>query len=145
MKFKYLGTAAAEGIPALFCKCERCVVARRTGGKNIRSRTQAIVDGSLIIDWPPDAFMHMAQNGIDYTDIESVIITHIHEDHYYPQDFGNRRKWFAMLDDKTPQLVDNTHHERHEQKRFSQERRHALRPWRRQMRFGYDAGRAGCL
>ena len=104
MKFKYLGTAAAEGIPALFCKCERCKKARLTGGKNIRSRTQAIIDSSLIIDWPPDAFMHMAQNGIDYTDIESVIITHIHEDHYYPQDFGNRRKWFAMLDDDTPQL-----------------------------------------
>ena len=24
MKIKYLGTAAAEGIPAVFCECETC-------------------------------------------------------------------------------------------------------------------------
>lgn len=104
MKFKYLGTAAAEGVPALFCKCENCKRARELGGKNFRSRTQAIIDGKLIIDWPADAFMHMKEFGIDYTDIASVIITHIHEDHYYPQDFGNRRKWFGLLDENTPQL-----------------------------------------
>ena len=104
MKFKYLGTAAAEGIPALFCECQTCVLARKNMGKDVRSRTQAIVDGTLVIDWPPDAFMHMAQNGIDYTRIESVIITHVHEDHYYPQDFGMRRRGFAQLKDDCPQL-----------------------------------------
>lgn len=24
MKIKYLGTAAAEGVPAIFCRCEVC-------------------------------------------------------------------------------------------------------------------------
>ncbi len=33
MKLKYLGTAAAEGIPALFCRCEMCAYARKAGGK----------------------------------------------------------------------------------------------------------------
>lgn len=98
MKIKFLGTAAAEGVPALFCKCQTCKTARALGGKNIRSRTQAIIDDKLVIDWPADAFMHMIQNGIDYADITSVIITHIHEDHFYPKDFSNRRKWFGMLD-----------------------------------------------
>ena len=36
MKLKYLGTAAAEGIPALFCRCEMCAYARKAGGKEIR-------------------------------------------------------------------------------------------------------------
>ncbi len=29
MKLQYLGTAAAEGIPALFCNCPVCTAARR--------------------------------------------------------------------------------------------------------------------
>lgn len=29
MKLQYLGTAAAEGIPALFCSCPVCTAARR--------------------------------------------------------------------------------------------------------------------
>jgi len=105
MKFKYLGTAAAEGIPALFCECEQCKKARALGGKNIRSRTQAIVDNTILIDWPADAFMHSIIHGIDFTRISSLIITHSHEDHYYPQDFGNRRKWFGRLEDDCPQLT----------------------------------------
>jgi len=40
MKFQYLGTAAAEGWPALFCNCDNCEKARKAGGKNIRIRTQ---------------------------------------------------------------------------------------------------------
>ena len=32
MKIQYLGTAAAEGLPALFCGCEICQNARKTKG-----------------------------------------------------------------------------------------------------------------
>ncbi len=39
MKLKYLGTAAAEGIPALFCNCKHCASARELSGKNIRTRS----------------------------------------------------------------------------------------------------------
>ena len=31
MKLTYLGTAAAEGLPALFCNCEFCQKARELG------------------------------------------------------------------------------------------------------------------
>ena len=33
MKIKYLGTAAAEGITAVFCECETCKKAIELGGK----------------------------------------------------------------------------------------------------------------
>lgn len=87
MKLRYLGTAAAEGIPALFCACERCKRARELGGKNIRTRSQALLDDTLLIDYPPDSFAHMRDYGIDLSEIHDCVITHAHEDHLYPLDF----------------------------------------------------------
>ena len=54
MQFQYLGTAAAEGWPAVFCRCKYCLEAQRLGGKNIRTRSQAIVNDDLLLDLPPD-------------------------------------------------------------------------------------------
>lgn len=51
MKIKYLGTAAAEGVPGLFCNCPVCMHARLHKGRNIRTRSQAIVDDTLLIDF----------------------------------------------------------------------------------------------
>lgn len=98
MKIKYLGTAAAEGIPALFCHCENCIKARKNGGKDIRTRSQAIVDDRILIDWPSDAYMHMILHKIDYAEINTLLITHTHEDHFYPDDWGNRRPNFSHID-----------------------------------------------
>ncbi len=42
MKIKYLGTAAYEGLPAIFCECDTCNEARKRKGKNIRTRSQAL-------------------------------------------------------------------------------------------------------
>ena len=50
MQFQYLGTAAAEGWPAVFCRCKYCLEAQRLGGKNIRTRSQAIVNDDLLLD-----------------------------------------------------------------------------------------------
>jgi len=97
MKIKYLGTAAAEGMPALFCVCDACKKARKRGGKNIRTRSQAIVNDKLLIDFPCDTYMHILQNGIDLTDIHHCIITHIHGDHYYPTDMVYVKPGFAEL------------------------------------------------
>ena len=36
MKIKYLGTAAAEGVPAIFCDCETCRYVRKHGGKGCK-------------------------------------------------------------------------------------------------------------
>ena len=86
MKIKYLGTAAAEGVPAMFCKCEICTRARLLGGRNYRSRSQALVNDDLLIDFPADAYMHEIKYGIDYSDIRNCLITHNHDDHFYAKD-----------------------------------------------------------
>ena len=88
MKIKFLGTAAAEGLPAMFCHCENCERARKAGGKNVRTRSQTMIDGKLIIDFPADAYMHELQHGLNYADIRYYLITHVHDDHFYPLDFG---------------------------------------------------------
>ena len=51
MQFQYLGTAAAEGWPAVFCRCKYCLEAQRLGGKNIRTRSQAIVNDDLPVSY----------------------------------------------------------------------------------------------
>lgn len=90
MKIKYYGTAAAEGWPGLFCRCEACEEARRRGGRNIRTRSQATIDDKLLVDFPPDTYLHTLYGGLDLPKFTSCIITHAHEDHLYPQDLGMR-------------------------------------------------------
>ncbi len=95
MKLQYLGTAAAEGWPALFCDCDNCARARAAGGRNLRTRSQAMVDGRLLIDFPPDTYFHLLTNSIDISYLENLIITHTHEDHWYPDDLFCRYAWGA--------------------------------------------------
>ncbi len=97
MEFQYLGTAAAEGIPAVFCSCERCVKSRKIGGRAVRTRTQAIIDGTLLIDFPADAYMHSLMWGIDYSTIRHCLVTHTHEDHLYPKEVGMMAPGFSHL------------------------------------------------
>ena len=58
MKIQYLGTAAAEGWPSVFCDCEACRKALQLAGKNIRTRSQVVIDDTLLVDMPPDAYFH---------------------------------------------------------------------------------------
>lgn len=99
MEIKYLGTAASEGIPALFCDCETCRRSMKLGGKNIRTRSQAIIDNSLLIDFPADTYMHFLKHKIPMTKIKTCIITHSHEDHLYPDEIIMRKTdCFAHVD-----------------------------------------------
>lgn len=100
MKLKYLGTAAAEGMPALFCTCPNCQAARRLGGRNIRTRSQALVDDTLLIDFPPDTFLHQLYGGLRTDLIRSCIVTHAHSDHLYAADLEMRKEHFAELEDE---------------------------------------------
>lgn len=86
MKFQYLGTAASEGWPALFCNCEYCLKAKKLGGKNLRTRSQAIVNDDMLIDFPGDTFAHMLACGKDFSKVRWCLITHSHCDHYVPID-----------------------------------------------------------
>lgn len=97
MKIKYLGTAAAEGVPAIFCDCEVCRRSRQAGGRNIRTRSQALIDGKILLDLPADTYLHALRDGIDMTAIADVFITHGHRDHFYPEDLFNRQEGFCQL------------------------------------------------
>lgn len=102
MKFQYLGTAAAEGWPALFCECEPCERARAAGGKNLRKRSQALVDDRLLIDFPMDAYANLAAAGVNGAKLRACLVTHSHEDHFTPVDFFTRREPFAHIRERKP-------------------------------------------
>lgn len=95
MKLTYFGTAAAEGWPALFCRCEACAAARKLGGKNIRTRSQSLVNDDLLIDFPADTYDHMLHGGLNLDAVRYLLVTHAHEDHFYPEDLANRQEPYA--------------------------------------------------
>ena len=97
MKLTYYGTAAAEGWPALFCQCESCRVSAEKGGKSIRTRSQALVNDDLLIDFPADTLMHTLVNGLDLNRVKDVLITHSHEDHFYPDDIACRQSGYTKF------------------------------------------------
>ncbi len=100
MKIKYFGTAAAEGIPGLFCDCDTCKKARELGGREIRTRSQALIDDKLLIDFPPDTYMHILNDGLDFSNINNILITHSHSDHLYLDDFAMRFPGFSQYSDE---------------------------------------------
>ncbi len=95
MKITYLGTAAAEGFPAVFCNCEHCREARRLGGKNIRTRSQALINDDLLIDLPADTYSHFLNNNIEGDKIKYLLVTHSHSDHFYEKELEMRHGFFA--------------------------------------------------
>ncbi len=86
MKIKYFGTAAYEGVPSLFCQCETCKMATRLGGKNMRTRAQALVNDEILMDFNADTVAHYQTYKFDWTKVKSCLITHGHSDHFYPKD-----------------------------------------------------------
>ena len=95
MKITFLGTAAAEGFPAVFCNCEHCQRARALGGKNIRTRSQTLINDDLLIDLPADTYLHFLQNGIRGDKIGTLLITHSHSDHFYPAELEMHGSCYA--------------------------------------------------
>jgi phosphoribosyl 1,2-cyclic phosphate phosphodiesterase len=86
MVIRLLGTGAAEGIPA-FCAGTRVSdYARKHGGKDVRTRSGAIIDCCVKIDLPPDTLMQMHRDGIDARDWSCLVFTHGHDDHFAPSE-----------------------------------------------------------
>ena len=90
MKIQFLGTAAAEGFPGSFCNCEYCQNVRNLGEKYFRTRCQSIIDGKILIDMPADTYYHFLKYGIRGDQIETVIFTHTHADHFYQKELDMR-------------------------------------------------------
>ncbi len=97
MKIEILGSGGGEGYPALFCGCKHCREARKAGGKSLRSLSQTLIDGKLLIDLPADTHMHFMQSGVNFGDVENLLITHVHDDHYCPNLLSTRGTDFAPV------------------------------------------------
>lgn len=91
----FLGTASAEGYPAAFCDCYRCRRARLLGGKNIRARASIVVDGTVLVDIPPDVYTQSLKCGVKLGDIRLLLITHSHPDHLYIPELRLRKEPFT--------------------------------------------------
>lgn len=95
MRVTFLGTAAAEGFPAVFCNCRFCKEARILGGKNLRTRSQSLVNDDLLIDLPADTYHHFLLNHIEGHKIKYLFVTHPHQDHFYPEELNMRGGCFS--------------------------------------------------
>ena len=98
MKLKFYGTGGGFGIPGIFCGCRVCEYARTHGGKDIRTRTQAVIDDCLGLEFPVDTFAHSAYGGLNMRKVRHILITHAHHDHLLPEDAFGR-----------PQVIDEVH------------------------------------
>jgi phosphoribosyl 1,2-cyclic phosphate phosphodiesterase len=81
LRLTLLGTGAADGIPSFYGDTEVNRYARLHGGKDIRSRSAALVDEELKIDLGPDTLGQCQRFGIDPMDWTAVLFTHSHADH----------------------------------------------------------------
>ncbi len=86
MKIQLLGTGAAEGIPALFANSRVSEYARKHGGKDVRTRSSALIDDEIKIDLPPDIHHQVTQLCIDPTIWSGIVFTHSHDDHLAPNE-----------------------------------------------------------
>ncbi len=95
MKLKFLGTAASEGIPNPFCNCELCTKARHEGGKDVRTRASALIDGVIQIDLSPEWSAQLAREKLDARSLHTVLFTHTHPDHFNVGEFVSRCQGFG--------------------------------------------------
>jgi len=107
MYIHFLGTGAAEGIPAINCRCAHCVRARTQGGKLIRERNAilfSLQDYELLVDTPPHIGELLARHGVEH--IDGIFLTHEHYDHV------NGIVDFAYWGERVDLLVEQGLHQR---------------------------------
>ncbi len=107
MKIRFLGTGAAEGVPAVFCGCENCISIRAMGAAEIRTRSQVVIDDDLSVDFPPEAFVHSLKYGVDLSRLKYLLVTHSHCDHFYAHDFILRGYKYAKINEPVLEIYGN--------------------------------------
>lgn len=91
MELVFLGTGAAEGSPAAYCRCATCQEVRRCGGPDLRTRSSLRAGPHHQIDLSPDTSPQTFAAGLDLYDVEHVLVTHTHEDHFTPSALLDKR------------------------------------------------------
>ena len=104
MEILYMGTAAEERIPGMFCNCELCQRSLKLGGKNIRMRSQALIDDTLLIDFGSDTYTNFIREGRTLWDIQNILLTHSHPDHLSLEVFSSRYHWMSAETTKYPTI-----------------------------------------
>ncbi len=83
MNLQFLGTGAAEGIPPLFSRNERTRRIRREQGPDLRTRSAFRLGERYQIDFGPDTFFQSIRCDCDFYELEHVLVTHMHSDHFH--------------------------------------------------------------
>jgi len=96
-KLLFFGSAAAEGVPALFCNCRVCREAAARGGPEIRSRTSYNFGGAVQIDFGPDSLQAWQRYRNVMCEVRHIVVTHAHEDHLQPSDLLYHGLGFASV------------------------------------------------
>lgn len=106
MKIQFLGTGAAEGIPALFCQCSLCRRAEKAGGRQIRTRCGAMINDLILMDLTPDLYLHKLRFGLDLSKVEAVVVTHSHSDHFDGAELTRRStRHYCHMEREKPLVV----------------------------------------
>jgi len=87
---RFWGTSGGAGVPSPFCKCFVCENARKVGGKEIRHRSAFRIDKKVMIDTGDDYVTQAARFGDDLADLQHVLLTHTHMDHFNRQFMWSR-------------------------------------------------------
>lgn len=95
MKLTFMGTGASEGVPGIFCRCEDCKKARQLGGRELRSRSQLLINQDLLVDMGPETYLKSVMYGIELSRVKYLFITHSHCDHLDERLLGFRGGWFG--------------------------------------------------
>lgn len=96
-KLLVLGSAAAEGIPAIYCECALCRKARRLGGRDLRRRTSYNFGGCVQIDTGPDFLQAWHRHPDEMSQIRHILVTHAHGDHFTVNEFFYHGQGFASV------------------------------------------------
>jgi phosphoribosyl 1,2-cyclic phosphate phosphodiesterase len=107
MKIKFLGTGAAEGVPAMFCNCDYCKHIRTLGESEFRTRSQVLIDDNISIDFPPEGYAHSLKYGVNLSALKYILVTHSHMDHFYAHDFILRGYKYATLEEDKLNIFGN--------------------------------------
>jgi phosphoribosyl 1,2-cyclic phosphate phosphodiesterase len=82
MQVTFLGTGAAEGIPAINCDCRHCRRARTEGGKLQRERSAILLqlpDYNVLVEVPPNT--RGLINKYQVNDLQGILATHAAYNH----------------------------------------------------------------
>ena len=94
-KITILGSAAAEGIPAIFCDCRVCRGAWQNKGRDIRMRTAYALNERVRIDFGPDNLAQEYRFELHSEKLKHLFITHAHGDHVAANSLCMRRPHFS--------------------------------------------------